>query len=87
MTPRQFHFLLERYERKLEHYEMLAGLVCSTVANWSMAAPKEALKHTDFMPSQWLKNAKKPRKKKLMDSDEVREVFKSMFRGMIANNA
>ena len=35
--------------------EFLFGILNSTIANFSMNRPKEAVKPTDFMPSEWNK--------------------------------
>ncbi len=79
LTPRQFHLLLEQYEHKVEHTEMLAGIISSTVANWSMGSPKKPLSHTDFMPSQWAKEKpirhRKPTAKQL--AARVRAAFEA----------
>jgi len=48
VTPRQYQLLLERHRERERHREWLVGLVLSTIANWSIAAPKEALRPEDF---------------------------------------
>jgi hypothetical protein len=57
--------MLDQYQRKVEHQEMLAGIIASTVANWSMGSPKKPLRHIDFMPSQWMKEPAEPRKRRV----------------------
>jgi hypothetical protein len=52
LTPRQFHILLDRHHERSHHHEWLAGMIASTVANFSMGAPKEPFKPGDFMPSE-----------------------------------
>jgi hypothetical protein len=84
MTPRQFHLLLEQYRHKTEYAEMLNGLVCSTVANWSMSAPKKPLTHVDFMPSAWLKGTKEKKKRvRKLNAEQVGNVFKDLFTGAV----
>jgi hypothetical protein len=59
---------------------MLFGLVCSTVANWSMGHPKEPLTHVDFMPSQWAKEEPLTKgEEKKLGALEVNNVFRNMF--------
>lgn len=52
LTPRQYHLLVATHRKRFEHYELLAGIIASAVANWSFHAPKESLKPRDFMPSR-----------------------------------
>ena len=51
MTPRQLHVLTARHHEQTEHQEFLSAIVASTIANFSLAAPKKPLKPSDFMPS------------------------------------
>ncbi len=51
LTPRQFHLLLARHQEQTEHQEYLSAIIASTVANFSLGAPKKPLKPSDFMPS------------------------------------
>ena len=89
MTPRQLALLFERYQQKAEYDETLNGLICSTVANWSMAAPEKPLSHLAFMPSEWAKEPKEPKEKKKrvrkLNAEQVGNVFKNMFSGAVVN--
>jgi hypothetical protein len=54
LTPRQYSVLMDRYREQAEHHELLAGILASTIANYSgktleSGVVKEA---RDFMPSQ-----------------------------------
>jgi hypothetical protein len=40
--------LHERHARAREHSELLAGIIASVTANFSMASPKKALRPSDF---------------------------------------
>lgn len=51
LTPRQFFLLESRQKDKMQHAELLAGIIASTTANFSMAAPEKALGAEAFMPS------------------------------------
>lgn len=52
LTPRQFHLLLARHREKAEHEHYLAAVIASTVANFSLGAPKKPLRPSDFMPTR-----------------------------------
>jgi len=81
LTPRQYHALLDQHEHQRAFHEFLFGQVCSTVANWSMASPKEPLQPRQFMPSEWSKE--EPVRKKSTRkadpqalADKIRLLFK-----------
>jgi hypothetical protein len=83
LTPRQFHLLLEVRQQQVEYHELLNGLVCSTIANWSMNAPKNPLPCTNFMPTEWAKERKEkvPRKRrKKLNAQQVNDVFRALFK-------
>ena len=50
LTPRQYYVLMDAHQERVRHSEMLAGIIASTVANWSGRASKH-LKPSTFMPS------------------------------------
>ncbi len=75
LTPRQYHALVKRKERDIEHRELLAGIVASTTANFSMGAPERALSPRDFMPSQWVKELPEP--------EDVRALQESRITGFL----
>jgi len=52
MTPRQFHLLIDQHRERVEHQELLAGIIASSVVNYSMGAPKRPTCPADFMPSR-----------------------------------
>lgn len=56
------------------------GILASTVANYSMGAPKSPRKPTDFMPSQLgKKRAVKPKRvSRTQVVDQVRAIFGGM---------
>lgn len=59
---------------------MMNGLICSTVANWSMGSPKKPLTHLDFMPSQWAKQKPEVKKRvRKMKAEDVVNEFKNIF--------
>jgi len=43
---------VDQHRERVEHQELLAGIIASTVANWSMGAPKRPLCPADYMPSR-----------------------------------
>jgi hypothetical protein len=53
---------MDRHRERVEHEELLAGIIASTAANFSFCTPKKALTPADFMPSKW--SQKKPKKKR-----------------------
>lgn len=61
MTPRQFHLLLDRHREKVEHQELLNGIVASAIANWSMHKLPKPLSAADFMPSRFGRREEEPR--------------------------
>ena len=44
--------LTRRWQAQRERREYFIGLLCAVTANYSMRAPKEALKPEDFVPSR-----------------------------------
>lgn len=44
--------LTRRWQARRERREYFIGLLCAVTANYSMRAPKEALKPEDFVPSR-----------------------------------
>ncbi len=52
MTPRQLGYLSKRHKQAKKRLELLAGVIASTTANYSMSAPKEPCAPSDFMPSR-----------------------------------
>lgn len=53
LTPRQFHLMVDHFRRRLEHWELLTGIIAANVANLparifggKMAPP------ADYMPSR-----------------------------------
>ena len=79
LTPRQFDELLKRHKEEREFTELGWGLVCATVANFSMGAPKQPLQPSDFMPSQWTDKKTTPAQKKRVN----RKVVASSIRGLM----
>ena len=63
LTPRQFHLLVDQHRERVEHQELLTGILASTIANWSMGAPKEPLAPSVFMPCR--ARARRERKPRL----------------------
>lgn len=68
--------LLDRHKERQKHSEWLTGVIASTVANWSMGAPKEPMQPKDF-PLMALQDVKPKRtrinRKKI--ADEIRANF------------
>lgn len=50
LTPRQFHLLVEAHHKRLAHQEMIQAYTTAAVINYSLAAPEQGVKPTDFMP-------------------------------------
>jgi hypothetical protein len=62
MTPRQYHLLLDRRNLKTKHQELLNGILCACVVNFSIGAPKKQVKASDFMPTTRTQRVKKKSK-------------------------
>jgi hypothetical protein len=73
MTPRQLDALIKREERKERDNEFMLGQLTAVVGNFSMSRPKDPLKATDFMPSEWAKNTP-PIKPKRTTAKQRKEV-------------
>jgi hypothetical protein len=81
LTPRQFHALTQRHERRIEHDEFMVAQLAACVINFSMAHPKEPVKPADLMPSQV---GKKPKQKKIRLTKKRRQAVTETFRAGFA---
>lgn len=61
-TPRQLDALIKRHERSKQETEFLFAQLTSCVVNFSPVHPKKPVSVKDFMPSEWLKVALKPKR-------------------------
>jgi hypothetical protein len=77
LTPRQLHILMDRYRECVQHREWMTGLLCSTVANWSMGAPKTPLRPSDFLPS--LAKIKPRRKRERLNRPKIANDLRSFL--------
>ena len=83
LTPRKYWLLLERKQESVKEMEWLAGVIASTVANWSMHAPKEALVPQDFaLPMIQTIKRFKPRAPRI-NRKRVAESMRSIFNSLI----
>jgi hypothetical protein len=80
LTPRQFDALLKRHLIDREYNELLFGQLTSWVANSGVRAPSKPFKPTDFMPSQWMKKASKPKRKRM--TNKTRRELTAQIRAM-----
>jgi hypothetical protein len=62
LTPRQFDALVKRRERDAQEQEFLTAQLTAAVVNFSMCHPKEPVSPRDFMPSEFGKPARKPKR-------------------------
>jgi hypothetical protein len=83
LTPRQFDALLKRHREKIEHTELLAGVIASAIANFSLGGLKEPAKPADFMPSRWETKAKATNPKKDRMTAKKRELVARNVRAML----
>jgi hypothetical protein len=72
--------LHERHARAREHSELLAGIIASVTANFSMASPKKALRPSDFGLGPKPKTSR-PSAPALTDAERVHEL-RNYFRGL-----
>ena len=79
LTPRQFHLLLARHREHAEHQQFLVGILASTVANFSMSAPKTPLTPADFMP-----RPSKKKKERSAPRHLIAETVRGFFAGRLA---
>lgn len=81
-----FHLLIEKYDKQVEHNELLFGQLTSTVINWGFCRPQNPTKASDFMPSEWVKQQQEPIKKthkvdyKKLDR-QIDNVFGAIYKG------
>jgi len=52
LTPRQFHLLVDQHRERIQHQELLTGILASEIANRSMRPPDKWLPPSHFMPSR-----------------------------------
>jgi hypothetical protein len=81
LTPRQLELLNERHREQNEHQELLAGIVASTMANFSMGGVKKPLTPADFMPCMWAK--RKPKKERI-SRKRIAQGIRNFFQAQIA---
>jgi hypothetical protein len=80
LSPIKFDAIYRRHAQAREHLELLAGIVASVMANFSMGAPKKALRPSDFGLGPKPKTARASASS-LTDADRVHELRK-YFRGL-----
>ena len=83
LQPRQYFLLMEKHNEQTRHNELLAGIIASTVANFSPYPPKKPLSAAVFMPSE---QANKPAKAKRRTRKD-REATASIVRAMLTARA
>lgn len=68
---------MKRQKEVIEHRELLFGIVASTIANYSLGAPKKPLQPKDFMPTQHVKQAlqKPKRRNRKKEAEQIRQFF------------
>ena len=44
---------MTRHREQIQRFELLAGIIASTIVNHSFSPPKKAVSPGDFMPSEW----------------------------------
>jgi hypothetical protein len=82
LTPRQLQLLNDRHKEQTDHEELLAGIIASTLANYSFAGVKKPLVPADFMPSQWAKKKpKKERPNRKRIAQNIRNFMQAQVRG------
>jgi hypothetical protein len=75
LTPRLYFTLSELHYERQKHIEWQTGVLASTVANFSMSRPEEALRPKDFpLPLLW-EAKKRPRLNRKKVAAEIRAVF------------
>jgi hypothetical protein len=79
LTPRAFHLLLDQQQHITQRTELLNGILCSTVANYSMARGKTPAKSTDFMPSYWDAKATQPKRMRKPTAKQLEAQVRKAF--------
>jgi hypothetical protein len=84
LTPRQWDLLAIRHRERMEHTELLAGIVAATIANHAGRIREKPVTHADFMPSQWVaKRERKPREKRI-NRQAIAANIRNLFNAQIA---
>lgn len=94
MTPRQLHVLMQRKRKsngaKLEHLELIGGIIAANVANYAGKVRKKPAKVTEFMPSYRIRQARRERQKpKQLIAQSIRCFLKAQVevRNAVANQS
>jgi len=85
LTPRQFYLLLDRYHERVQHLELLAGIVTANIVNHSMGAPRKRAVPSDFMPSRLLGKQPRERINRREVANQVRAFFDRAIKIQQAN--
>jgi hypothetical protein len=63
LTPREFFVLVHQHRMRIEHDELLTGILAAQIANWSIGAPKKPRVPSQYMPSR-LVQGRRPRQQR-----------------------
>jgi hypothetical protein len=77
MTPRTFSFMVKRYKDQVKRQELSAGIIASTIVNYSMARPEDGACPADYMPSEIAS------RKQMSDTEKLR---RDLFAAIQAQN-
>jgi hypothetical protein len=73
--------LLDEHRARIQHEELLTGILAATVGNHSFCPPKEPYTPANFMPSQ--RTAKRRVKRKRINRALIADSVRAMFNGLI----
>jgi hypothetical protein len=79
MTPRQVAALRIRHHHRLQHQEMLAGIIAATSANFGFRRPEKPLEPADFMLHKLPPEPEKP-----VTFMDIRKAFGSRIQQPVA---
>lgn len=60
---------MDRYRERVQHNELLAGIIAATIANHSVSPPKKGLSPGDFMPSQLTRRDERKKVRRITTRD------------------
>jgi hypothetical protein len=86
LTPRQLDGLAKRHQRATEEREFLFAQLASCVVNFSMCHPKDPVKASDFMPSEWVKKVQPVKRKRMRDPQVIAEEIRNTMNAIMNRN-
>jgi len=77
--------LVDEHHARLEHQELLVGIVAAEIRNSGMRAPRKAAVPADFMPSQRAHKVREPKRLRRSDGQRVSDDIRTWLDAMRAS--